>query len=362
MIKNIVGLVLAYVGLFLLSPASQAASLSLPALPPTCQYTQQTVTPLSGVYNIAVSTPVFAALKEGSGDTVVNIGVSCTSLDSPLSLGFNLTGTADWTGAGNDILATSLSGVGVALTFEPQYTGEMHSGCQASDMVRGGMMGNSAGGVGCILPASLRPLGVILTLRARLMKTGQNTPMDYSGVVSLPGSDLVVSVNREQIPVVPWMTPSVYTEPSCTLTTAKEQFIDFGQVKLPSDRSRAQALNVEPRVVDIGVRCQPLWNDNQNTYDVSVTFDGKVRRGADNVVATSRDDLGVSLLPVLGVSGEGVTLRKALPLIYEASRSDDAASFFARQFLVGLNYYPDSDESGGGAFESVVTYTITINH
>jgi type 1 fimbria pilin len=256
--------------------------------------------------------------------------------------------------------------VGVSLDFDAQYTGALHSGCQAADTVHAGMMGDGSGGAGCILPVSDESQGVVLNLRARLIKTSQNTPMSSNGNITLNGTDLLVSISQQPTVVSSWLMPAVYTEPSCTLMTPKAQYIDFGQVELPADRSRVQALNVEPRPVDIGVRCQPLWDGNQNLYDVAVTFDGTARNDTGNVLATSRADLGVILLPVelnslKATSGEGITLRSVLPMHYEASQSDDAGSYFARRFLVGLNYYPGA-KTGGGAFESVVTYTITVNH
>lgn len=111
------------------------------------------------------------------------------------------------------------------------------------------------------------------------------------------------------------------------------------------------------------MQCQPLWDGNRNTYSVSVTFDGKTRAGSESVLATSRADLGVMLFPVEGaLSGEAVVTGQAGALEYDAGRSDSVASYFAKRFLVGLQYYPDSNEKGGGAFESVVTYTITIDH
>lgn len=349
------------------SQESNAVQLTMPDLPAGCHYTQQSLTPLSGLYRIETYTPLFTPLKDGGVTPVLSVGVACSALSIPLPLAFNLTGAPNWQGPDNDILPTSTEGIGVKLFFDAQYSGNASGVCQSSGVVHAGVMGNSLRGTGCVLPVNTQPQEVRLNLRAQLVKTSQKTPMQFNGVVSLAGSDLVVRSNHMISTVAPWMTPSLYTEAGCTLSTPKEQFIDFGQVLLPRDHNHTQVLAIYPQPVDIGVRCQPLWDNSKNNYNVDITFDGKARTGLNNVVATSRDDLGISVLPValnsLRVgSSQGLMLRHPMAMDYVPDKSDLSGSYFFSRYLLSLNYYPSPIAQGGGNFKSVITYTITINH
>ncbi|HHL2713087.1 TPA: hypothetical protein ACQ39K_004733 [Yersinia enterocolitica] len=353
-------------GGMLLSLVSQAAPVNLPVLPAGCEYTQHTLTPLDGVYHLAVSTPLYSSIN-GEAVPVLSVGVACPALTTPLPLAFNLTGSPEWTGPGRDILPTSVSGVGVRLSFEPQYRGGDAQGCQAGDIARAGLMGGGATGMGCVLPASAQPQRVEMTLRAQLVKIGQETPLAFSGAVSLVGADLVVSLAQQPTAVPPWLLPSLYTDPSCTLFTPPHPVIHFEAVELPADRRQVSRLETNAHPVDIGVRCLPLLDNDPDSYRVDITFDGPSRAGTDNVVATSRRDVGVVLLPtgldsLQATAREGLALRQPLPLTPVAALSDLSGRYFARRFLVGLNYYPEATVQAGGPFEAVVTYTITLNH
>ncbi|WP_413676620.1 hypothetical protein [Pantoea dispersa] len=333
-----------------------AQGLDLAELPASCRYVQNLQQPFTDPVNISAAAPVFSAIGDSQRE-IIAITVQCEGpTDSPVTFSIKQNGALTWAGPGRDILATHIPGVGIRLLAEAQSD---HGYCSGSEWLSSGKAFScslSDGGVK-IKTMSLR-------LKAQLVKTDNNTPIHLQQALRLAGGNgiaLVTSAHSEQsinIFEQGLLIPTISTTPVCTLVTEQNHNINFGQVYRPKSEQREITLGL-PQETSIEVSCLPLRDYSVNDYQVKVTFNTTTLYENDaTALATGIDDIAIRFSKdAQGMSwgkfGEKYNLQNN-PVV----RNDK--SHFAQNWYWFLRYMPKGNHQQIGNFNTVATYTVTI--
>ncbi|EOZ0829435.1 fimbrial protein [Citrobacter freundii] len=339
--------ILLFSGLF--SAISQATSLNLPALPTTCSFTQNEITPFDGSWQVDAFAAPGTSISGAPAD-VLKLGIKCSSLSADLSLAVKADNSGQWLG-GATLQETGISGVGLQANVVA-LPGSDNVTCSGNDI--------AGSGTRCLMKASTNETSVTLTLNAKLEKTEGATPAFYSGM--LPRNlGYVVVLGETEVPVYDWVHPAISTIANCRLSGSSVKSIDFGLVSLAGAKNKSgfkQLAVSDP--VTLAVECLPR-SDNNQSINTKITFSGTSGSNGDFLI-TNREDVEIALFSSdedASNNDKIIEIGKSYKMNY-SGKPNDSYMTYEHTVRAALMYDKSRDVTGSGPFTATATWQVSF--